>query len=113
MNENLYAIFHSRFPADKSKTFLETENGRVITVGELEETAARYAGYIRSLGVAPGERVAVQVEKSPEALILYLACLRAGVIYLPLNSAYREGEIAYFLGDAEPKIFIHSSRDSA
>ena len=112
MNENLYALFHSRFPADKSKTFLETENGRVITVGELEDSAARYAGHIRALGVGPGERVAVQVEKSPEALILYLACLRAGVIYLPLNSAYREGEIAYFLGDAEPKIFIHSSRDS-
>lgn len=113
MNENLYALFHSRFPADKSRPFLETESGRVITVGELEDTAAHYAGYIRALGVAPGERVAVQVEKSPEALILYLACLRAGVIYLPLNSAYREGEIAYFLGDAEPKIFIHSSRDSS
>ncbi len=113
MNENLYALFDSRFPKDKSRPFIETENGRVITVGEIEETAARYAGFIRDLGVAPGERVAVQVEKSPEALILYLACLRAGVIYLPLNSAYREGEIAYFLGDAEPKIFIHSGRDAA
>ena len=113
MNDNLYALFHSRFPADKSRPFLETGDGRVISIGELEDTAARYAGYLRSLGVASGERVAVQVEKSPEALILYLACLRAGVIYLPLNSAYRESEIAYFLGDAEPKIFIHSSRDSA
>src|SRR5260221_1953579 len=113
MNDNLYALFHSRFPADKSRPFLETGDGRVISIGELEDTAARYAGYLRSLGVASGERVAVQVEKSPEALILYLACLRAGVSYLPLNSAYRDSEIAYFLGDAEPKIFIHSSRDSA
>src|SRR3546814_2600335 len=50
-----------------------------------------------------GARVAVQVEKSPEALLLYLATLRAGFVYLPLNTAYRESEVAYFLGDAEPR----------
>jgi malonyl-CoA/methylmalonyl-CoA synthetase len=113
MNANLFSLFQSRFPADKSRVFLETESGREITFAELEATVARYAGLIRALGVAPGERVAVQVEKSPEALMLYLACLKAGVVYLPLNSAYREGEIAYFLGDAEPKVFIHSPRDDS
>jgi malonyl-CoA/methylmalonyl-CoA synthetase len=113
MNANLFSLFQSRFPADKSRVFLETESGREITFAELEATVARYAGLIRALGVAPGERVAVQVEKSPEALMLYLACLAAGVVYLPLNSAYREGEIAYFLSDAEPKIFIHSPHDDA
>jgi malonyl-CoA/methylmalonyl-CoA synthetase len=113
MNENLYALIDARFPADKSQTFAETDSGRLLSVGELEERAAQYAGHIRALGVAPGERVAVQVEKSIEALILYLACLRAGVIYLPLNSAYRENEIAYFLGDAEPMIFIHGSKDAS
>jgi malonyl-CoA/methylmalonyl-CoA synthetase len=111
-NNNLYAHFASRFPADKSRIFIETETGREIGYGELEQTVAHYAGLIKSLGVAPGERVAVQVEKSPEALMLYLACLRAGVVYLPLNSAYREGEIAYFLGDAAPKIFVHASKDT-
>jgi malonyl-CoA/methylmalonyl-CoA synthetase len=113
MSENLFSLFKSRFPEDKSRVFLETESGREITFAELEVTVARYAGLIRALNIAPGERVAVQVEKSPEALMLYLACLAAGVVYLPLNSAYREGEIAYFLGDAEPKIFIHSPRDEA
>ena len=113
VNANLYSLFLSRFPADKSRVSLETESGREITFAELEATVARYAGLIRALGVTPGERVAVQVEKSPEALMLYLACLAAGVVYLPLNSAYREGEIAYFLSDAEPKIFIHSPRDEA
>ncbi len=111
MNANLYSLFQSRFPADKSRVFLETESGREITFAEFESTVARYAGLIHALGVAPGERVAVQVEKSPEALMLYLACLAAGVVYLPLNSAYRESEIAYFLGDAEPRIFVHSPRD--
>jgi malonyl-CoA/methylmalonyl-CoA synthetase len=113
VNANLYQLFLSRFPDDKSRVFLETESGREITFAELEVTVARYAGLIRALGVTPGERVAVQVEKSPEALMLYLACLAAGVVYLPLNSAYREGEIAYFLSDAEPKIFVHSPRDGA
>src|SRR3546814_2266603 len=53
-----------------------------------------------------GARVAVQVEKSPEALLLYLATLRAGLVYLPLNTAYRESEVAYFLGDAEPSVVV-------
>ena len=59
-----------------------------------------------SAGVAPGDRVAVQVEKSPEAMLLYLACLRAGAVYLPLNTAYTPAEIDYFLGDAEPRVVV-------
>ncbi|MBL8525126.1 MAG: AMP-binding protein, partial [Betaproteobacteria bacterium] len=113
MNANLYALFESRFPADRSQTAIETVAGKVYSYGELEQITARYAGFIRSLGVAPGDRVAVQVEKSPEALFLYLACLKAGAIYLPLNSAYQEGEIDYFLGDAEPKIFVHQPKSES
>lgn len=112
-NHNLFSLFQARFPVDKSRIFLETESGREISFAELEATIACYVGLIRSLQVAPGERVAVQVEKSAEALMLYLACLAAGVVYLPLNSAYRESEVAYFLGDAEPRIFVHSPRDEA
>lgn len=111
-NDNLYAQFAARFPADKTRVAIETETGREISFGELEKTVAQYAGLIKTLGVAPGERIAVQVEKSPEALMLYLTCLKAGVVYLPLNSAYREGEIAYFLGNATPKIFVHATKDS-
>jgi malonyl-CoA/methylmalonyl-CoA synthetase len=111
-NDNLYARFAERFPQDKSRVFLETENGRTVDFAELEATIAEYAGLIRALGVKPGDRVAVQIEKSPEALMLYLACLKSGAVYLPLNSAYRESEIAYFLGDAEPKIFVHAAKDA-
>ena len=117
MNQNLYALFESRFPNDKSRVIIEAEGAglarRIITFAEFEATVAQYTNFIRALGVAPGERVAVQVEKSPEALMLYLACLKAGVVYLPLNSAYREGEIAYFLGDAEPQLVIHSPQDES
>lgn len=117
MNQNLYALFESRFPNDKSRVVIEAAGTglikRIITFAEFEATIAQYTNFIRTLGVAPGERVAVQVEKSPEALMLYLACLKAGVVYLPLNSAYREGEIAYFLGDAEPQLVIHSPQDES
>ncbi len=59
-----------------------------------------------ALGVRPGDRVAVQVEKSPEALMLYLACLRTGAVYLPLNTAYTLAELDYFIGDAEPRLIV-------
>ena len=112
MNENLYALLRSRFPVDRSQPAIEAAAGRIYSYAELEDVTARYAGFIRLLGVLPGDRVAVQVEKSPEALFLYLACLNAGAIYLPLNSAYQEGEIDYFLGDAEPKIFVHQPKSA-
>jgi malonyl-CoA/methylmalonyl-CoA synthetase len=108
---NLFALFQSRFPTDLSTEFLKTETGRVVNFAECDQVTARYAAMMVALGVQPGDRVAVQVEKSVEALFIYLACLRAGAVYLPLNSAYRESEIAYFLADAKPRIFIHALED--
>ena len=64
--------------------------------------SGRLANTLLELGVRPGDRVAAQVEKSPEALMLYLGGLRAGAVYLPLNTAYTPAELEYFLGDAEP-----------
>ncbi len=113
MNANLYALFQSRFPENRAEIFLEADDGRVVTFAELDETTARYAGFMQSMGVVAGDRVAVQVEKSVESVMLYLACLRAGAVYLPLNTAYRESEIAYFLGDATPTVFVHSPNDDA
>ena len=113
MNENLYALLQSRFPPDRSRPAIEVAGARSYSYAELERITASYAGFIRLLGVVPGDRVAAQVEKSAEALCLYLACLKAGAIYLPLNSAYRESEIDYFLGDAEPKIFVHQPKSAA
>lgn len=113
MNANLFALLQSRFPTDPKAIALETASGREITYAELAETTSRYAGFLRAIGVAPGDGVAVQVEKSPEALFLYLACLKSGAVYLPLNSAYQENEVAYFLGDAEPKVFVHQPKCAA
>ena len=105
-NTNLYALLESRFPADRSAPCLETPDGAVWTYADVDATSARYANLMLERGVAPGDRVAVQVEKSPRALILYLACLRAGAVYLPLNPAYPERELDYFLGDAEPRLVV-------
>ncbi len=110
MDENLYTLFESRFPADRGRPLLVLDDGREISYAEALETCARFASLLAGLGLAPGERVAVQVEKSPEALLLYLACLRAGLVYLPLNSAYQEGEVAYFLENAEPGAVVAQPR---
>ncbi len=112
MTGNLFDIFADRFPADLSRTFIETADGRHYAYGDMLEISGRYARLLAKSGVAPGDRVAVQVEKSPEAVFLYLGVLRAGAVYLPLNTAYKKDEIAYFLGDAEPKIAVCRPQDA-
>ena len=106
MNANLYAVFQSRFPEDPGAPFIETEEGRRLTYGGLESESARIARFLGGLGVGKGERVVVQVDKSPRALVLYLACLRLGAVYVPLNAAYTSSEIGYFLGDARPRVMV-------
>jgi malonyl-CoA/methylmalonyl-CoA synthetase len=110
MNQNLYSLFEARFPADRGRPLLHLEGGGTLAYREAEEGAARHAALFTGLGLRPGDRIAVQVEKSPEALLLYLGCLRAGLVYLPLNSAYQEGEVAYFLRNAEPRAIVAQPR---
>jgi len=86
--------------------FIETIDGRRWTYADMLAFSARVAGALVAAGVAPGDRVGAQVEKSPEALMLYLACLRAGAVYLPLNTGYTLAELDYFIGDAEPRLFV-------
>jgi malonyl-CoA/methylmalonyl-CoA synthetase len=110
MNQNLYARFEARFPADRGQPLLLLESGDTVTYADADAGSARYAALFAGLGLEPGERVAVQVEKSAEALLLYLGCLRAGLAYLPLNSAYQEGEVGYFLENAEPRAVVAQPR---
>ncbi len=101
----LYDLIARRAPSPQ-KVFIETPEGRQITYADLHAGSARIANLLIARGVAPGDRVAVQVEKSPDAVMLYLACLRAGAVFLPLNTAYTPAEIEYFLGDATPRVFV-------
>ena len=106
MNTNIYNVFTDHYPADLSSTFIETEDGQTWSYADLDNESARLARYLTESGVKKGERVAVQVEKTPQALFLYMACLRAGFIYLPLNTAYTESELAYFIDNAEPTVVV-------
>ena len=106
MNANLYERFRLCFPSDLGRPFIETASGTRLCYADLERETGRIAACLKSLGLKNGDRVAVQVDKSPRALCLYLACLRAGLVYLPLNPAYPEAEIDFFLSDAEPALLV-------
>ena len=105
-NANLYAHFQQHFPARRDTELLLTADGRSVTYAQADEASARLATVLLHLGAVAGDRVTVQVEKSVENLFLYLACLRAGLVYHPLNTAYTAAELEYFLGNAEPTIVI-------
>jgi malonyl-CoA/methylmalonyl-CoA synthetase len=105
MKGALFGWFRSRLPAPDA-TFIVTPAGARLTYAGMLAESGRMANLLAGFGVTPGARVAVQVEKSPAALLLYLASLRTGAVYLPLNPAYTDREVRYFLQDAAPQIFI-------
>ena len=110
LNANLFAALRAAFPADLDATAIETADGpgapAFYTWRDLDRATARIANLLDSLDLPAGSRVAVQTDKSVEALMLYLAVLRAGFVYLPLNNAYQASEIEYFVGNAEPAVVV-------
>lgn len=105
MGNHLFDLVRARIPAPDAP-FALLDDGRRYTYADMVDVSGRFANALVSLGVKPGDRVAVQVEKSIDALMLYLGAVRAGAIFLPLNTAYTPAEIEYFLGDAEPAVFV-------
>lgn len=103
---NFYSLIHERIDKRKDAPFLTIPGGRRWTFGDIEALSAAIAGALVRAGARPGDRIAAQVDKSAENVALYLASLRGGFVYLPLNTAYTPSEIAYFLNDAEPAIFV-------
>jgi len=106
MNANLYALFASHFPEGHEPPFLLIPNGPVVHYDELAAESARIARALVAAGCRPGDRVAVQTDKLWSVVALYLACLRAGLVYLPLNTGYQRGELSYFFGNAEPRVIV-------
>ena len=103
---NIYAIFAERFLRNPQQICIETESGKKYSYADIEQETARMARFFVSLGANKGDRVAAKVDKSAEALFVYLAAVRAGLVYLPLNTAYQRGEKEYFLNDSQPAIVI-------
>ena len=114
-DSNLYVALRDAFPVDLDTLAVETAGSDAApplhyTWRDLERGTAMLANLFASLDLPPGSRIAAQVEKSVEALMLYLAVLRAGFVYLPLNTAYQQEELAYFIGDAEPAVVVCGTR---
>jgi malonyl-CoA/methylmalonyl-CoA synthetase len=105
-NQNLFSIFEQQFPDDQRKTLLRTSAGRTYSYMEALDETSRMARCLSDLGLKPGNRVTVQVEKSPEAVWLYLACLRGGYIFHPLNTDYQLDELVYFVKNAGPSVIV-------
>ena len=113
MHHNLFSALRAGWPADLDRTAIECADGTPLhyTWRDIERSTAMLANLLESLALPAGARVAVQAEKSVEALLLYLAVLRAGLVYLPLNTAYQAGEIEYFIGNAEPSVVVCSGKN--
>ncbi|MFD0669394.1 malonate--CoA ligase [Ramlibacter sp. MAHUQ-53] len=107
-DSNLFTALRAAFPADLSAIAVETEQGLAYSWRDLDQASARIANLLDSLALPASSRIAVQVDKSVEALMLYLATLRAGHVFLPLNTAYQSAEIEYFIGNAEPAVVVCS-----
>ena len=104
-DQSLFGAMRACMPESR-RAFLHLPDGETVTYAELLARSAQFANCLRASGVRPGDRVAVQVEKSANALLLYPACLRAGAVYLPLNPAYTLSEVGYFLGDSQPALAV-------
>src|SRR5271170_3958788 len=105
MNANLFSRLFDGLD-DPERLAIETTDGQHISYGDLIARAGQIANLIVARGVKPGDRVAAQTEKSVAGLVLYLATVRAGAIYLPLNTAYTLNELEYFITDAEPSLVV-------
>ena len=110
-NHNLFTALRAAFPADLDAVAVETDQGLLYSWHDLERATAMMANLLVSLNLPAGARVAVQVEKSVEAMMLYLATLRAGYVFLPLNTAYQSAEIEYFIANAEPAVVVCSPKN--
>ncbi len=111
-NANLFALFEARFIAARDSVALQDDNRQItLSYSDLLAGSARYANALVSLGVKPGDRVTVQTDKSVETVLLYLAVLRAGAVYQPLNTAYTGAEVEYFISDAAPKLVVCRQAD--
>ena len=105
MNANLFSRLFDGLD-DPKRLAIETIDGQRISYGDLISRAGRMANVLVNRGVKPGDRVAAQTEKSVTGLVLYLAAVRAGAVFLPLNTAYTLNELEYFITDAEPSLVV-------
>ena len=109
---NLYSRFEYAFSQALDRPALVLADAPDWTYAHLQGEVERAAGALVAAGVAPGDRVLVQLAKLPETVALYLACLKVGAVYVPVNTAYTSREVAYFIEDSEPRLFIAADAEA-
>ena len=105
MSNLLYESLFGKY-VGHTTIFLLLPNGKTISHDSFIRMAARSANALSEMGLSVGDRVAVQIDKSPEALAVYAACVQSGMVYLPLNTAYTPAEVSYFVEDSGAILFI-------
>lgn len=106
MSHNIYELFATKFAGARDDPFLTLPDGTSHTYGDVHRRSGAMAAVLADGGAQPGDRVVVQVDKSFDAVALYFACLRGGFVYVPLNTGYTADEVGFFLGDADPAVFV-------
>ena len=106
MSDNLFETLHAAFEPRLDDPFLCVPGGRAATYRDVVRRSASFAAALRNAGAEAGDRIVVQVDKSPDAIATYLACLRMGAVYMPLNTAYTPSEVRYYLEDATPSVLV-------
>jgi malonyl-CoA/methylmalonyl-CoA synthetase len=106
VSANLFSLLRARVEGRGERICLRVPDGPVLTYDDLDRRSAELAGVLVAAGAQAGDRVVVQVDKSPDAVALYLACLRAGLVHVPLNTAYTPLEVSSFLVDAAPRVLV-------
>ena len=109
MNGNVFDLFRSHWAVAPDRQFLVPTNGAARTYRQIDERSGQFAAALRHRGVTPGARVVTQIDKSTDAVAIYLACLRIGAVYVPLNTSYTSAEVDYFVSDAEPQVLVTTS----
>ncbi len=112
-NANLTTVLRQGYEHALDRAFLTVPQERALTYREVETRAAAFGGVLVAHGVTPGDRVIVKVQKSRDAVSLYLACLSVGAVYVPLNPAFTDSELDFFISDAEPTLLINEPDDGA
>ncbi len=112
MSANIFELFRNHWAVAPDRQFLVTSN-QTVTYSDIDHRSAQFAAVLRSHGATAGERVVVQIDKSIDNVALYLAALRLGAIYVPLNTSYTTSEVEYFLNDAEPALFVNRDNIAA
>ncbi len=109
MNGNFFDLLRAHWAVAPDRQFLVPSEGPPVTYRWMDDRSARFAAVLRARNVSPGDRVVVQIDKSVDAVAIYLACLRVGAVYVPLNTSYTASEVDYFLTDADPALSINSA----